>query len=88
MNHSERLAVFAAGIKPDGKLGDGPKLSLGKWHALTFAWDLKTQSCVGSVDGAKVLILKQRGATGNGIYRKTNRGSPDPSFVCYLVAVK
>jgi len=65
--NAERLAVFAATIGPDGKLGDGPKLSLGKWHSLTFAWDLRTRNCIVSVDGRKTRTLKQLNTTGNGI---------------------
>lgn len=66
-DNSERLAIFAAGIRPDGKLGNGPKLSLGEWHTLVFAWDLKAQSCTVSVAGAKALTLSPINATGNGV---------------------
>jgi hypothetical protein len=65
--NSERLAVFVATLRPDGQLADGPKLNLGQWHTLAFAWDLRSQNCNVSVDGAKRLVLKQLNATGNGI---------------------
>ena len=66
-DNSERLAVFVAGIQPDGRLGNGPKLSLGEWHTLVFAWDLRAQRCTVSVDGAIVLRLKQINANGKGV---------------------
>jgi hypothetical protein len=66
-DNSEKLALFATTIRPDGKLGDGPKLSLGKWHTLAFAWDLGRRNCAVFVDGQKVLTLNQRNATGNGV---------------------
>jgi hypothetical protein len=80
--HSQRLAVFAAEIEPDGKLGDGPTLSLDKWHTLAFAWDLRAQNCTVSVDGAKALTLDQPGATGNGIsylHLRSNADKLDPA---------
>ncbi|MFV2065981.1 MAG: sialidase family protein, partial [Pirellulales bacterium] len=66
-DNSERLAVFAATIEPDGKLGGGRQLSLGEWHTFVLTWDLKAQTCTVSVDGAETLALKQRNAAGNGI---------------------
>lgn len=66
-DHSERLAVFAVTIRPDGKLGDGPQLALDKWHTLAFGWDLRTRNCTLSIDGRKALTLKQLNATGNGL---------------------
>ncbi|NUQ63856.1 MAG: exo-alpha-sialidase [Pirellulales bacterium] len=66
-DNSRRLAVFTVEIAPDGKFGDGPKLSLGAWHTLVLAWDLRAQHCTVSVDGVKALTLKQLHATGNGV---------------------
>ena len=66
-DNGERLAVFSTTIKPNGKIGDGPKLSLDEWHTLAFAWDLRTKSCTVSVNGAKLLTLNQLNATGGGV---------------------
>ena len=66
-DNSERLAVFSTAVKPDGKLGDGPKLSLDEWHTLVLPWDLKARSCIVFVDDAKLLTLKQLDTTGNGV---------------------
>ena len=51
-------ANYTLAISPDGKLGDGGTLQLGKWHALKFAWDDGT--CAVSVDDkpAAKLALK------------------------------
>jgi hypothetical protein len=66
-DNSQRLAVFVAAIEPDGQLVGGPKLSLGQWHTLALAWDLRAPRCTVSVDGAQALVLKQLNATGNGL---------------------
>jgi hypothetical protein len=66
-NNSRRLAVFSTAVKPDSKLEDGPKLSLDQWHTLALAWDLRASICTVSLDGAKLLTLKQLNATGNGV---------------------
>ncbi|MBN2295008.1 MAG: exo-alpha-sialidase [Pirellulales bacterium] len=66
-DNSRRLAIFDVDIKPNGQIGNGSKIGLGEWHTLEFAWNLKMQNCIVSLDGAKVLTLKQLNPTGNGI---------------------
>ena len=65
--NSERLAIFTVAIAPDDQLGEGPKLAIGKWHTLRFAWDLARRSCVIALDGKRALALEQLNLTGNGI---------------------
>ncbi len=66
-DNSRRLAIFDVAVKPDGQIGNGPKLVLDRWHTLVFAWDLKTRNCDVTLDGKKALVLEQLKPTGNGI---------------------
>jgi hypothetical protein len=54
-------------IRADGQMGTGPRLRLGTWHTLDFAWDLSAGGCRVRVDGHPALMLKQRNVTGNGV---------------------
>jgi len=66
-DHSERQATFTVAMAPDGTLGKGPKLALGEWHDLEFAWALGRKGCHVSVDGETSSALDQQNPTGNGV---------------------
>jgi len=44
-DNGERMAMFTVVIHADGRLGNGPKLTTGRWYELEFAWDLSARNC-------------------------------------------
>jgi hypothetical protein len=66
-NAGERYAQFNLPIASDGQLADGPTLPAGKWHSLTFRWNLDQAACAVSVDGQTVVTLPLNHPANNGV---------------------
>ena len=66
-DNGERAAIFSVPIKPDGQVGAGSKLQIGRWHDVGLDWDLSKRACNVSVDGKRAVALKLLNETGNGI---------------------
>jgi len=66
-DNGERLAMFSLPLHPNGRIGTGPRLDVGRWHAIELAWDLSADRCRVRLDGADALALPLAHKTGNGI---------------------
>jgi len=64
-DYGEQFALFRAEIGSDGMLGTAV-LRPGKWHNITFRWDLTEGQCELQVDGVNAGQLKLRNPTLNG----------------------
>ncbi len=65
-DYGEQFAVFRAKLAADGKVGT-TALQPGRWHELTFQWNLEDSHCRLLVDGKQAGALKLRNKTLNGV---------------------
>ncbi len=62
----EEFAVFRTDLHADGRMGAGV-LEPGKWHDITWRWNLDVPECRLAIDGKNAGVLDVRHETLNGV---------------------
>ncbi len=78
---AEKLESFRLSLSPEGRLGDGPTIVKGRWHALLLSWDLDKNHCQVTVNGERSFVLSRLNSKSAGLSYlrlRSTAASPDP----------